>query len=173
MISGDLRAALHPRPTPEAWGRLCRQLEALEERVGALPLSTRAEERLERRGVQVIRFAPREAIRVQLSGLDAEGPHHEILPGDRHTIGRTLACGLQIGHATINRRHALLTRRGDALWVEDPGSTSGISVNGMPAAAPRQLHPQDRLVPGHFTLQFEIVASRDQAPPTEEDDARS
>jgi class 3 adenylate cyclase len=51
-------------------------------------------------------------------------------------IGRAAGqCELVVSHATVSRRHARLMLAGDALRVEDLGSTNGTSVNGKAAGS--------------------------------------
>ena len=46
-------------------------------------------------------------------------------------IGRASdQCDLVVAHATVSRRHARLSFAGEALQIEDIGSTNGTSVNG-------------------------------------------
>jgi len=47
-------------------------------------------------------------------------------------IGRSAEqCELVVAHATVSRRHARLSLAGEALQIEDLGSTNGTSVNGV------------------------------------------
>jgi hypothetical protein len=47
------------------------------------------------------------------------------------TIGRAAdQCQLVVAHATISRRHARLSLAGEALQIEDLGSTNGTAVGG-------------------------------------------
>jgi len=56
-------------------------------------------------------------------------------------IGRAAGhCELIVSHATVSRRHARLMLAGEALQIEDLGSTNGTSVNGK-AARPGTLMP--------------------------------
>jgi adenylate cyclase len=51
-------------------------------------------------------------------------------------IGRAAGqCDLVVSHATVSRRHARLILAGEALQIEDLGSTNGTSVNGKAAPA--------------------------------------
>ena len=48
-------------------------------------------------------------------------------------IGRAAdQCDLVVAHATVSRRHARLSLAGEALQVEDLGSTNGTAVVGKP-----------------------------------------
>jgi adenylate cyclase len=70
-------------------------------------------------------------------------------------IGRAAdQCELVLAHATVSRRHARLVFAGEALQIEDQGSTNGTSVNGKPvtAGAPAVIHPGDRIQIGDVEL---------------------
>jgi adenylate cyclase len=75
-------------------------------------------------------------------------------------IGRAAdQCELVIPHATVSRRHARLTINGDALQVEDLGSTNGTAVNGTVARAGMPVHLQtgSRLRVGDVELSIRQV----------------
>jgi adenylate cyclase len=70
-------------------------------------------------------------------------------------IGRAAdRCELVLAHGTVSRRHARLVLAGDALQIEDQGSTNGTSVNGkaVTAGAPAAIHPGDRIKIGDVEL---------------------
>ena len=70
-------------------------------------------------------------------------------------IGRAAdQCELVLAHGTVSRRHARLVFAGEALQIEDQGSTNGTSVNGKPvtAGAPAVIHPGDRIQIGDVEL---------------------
>ena len=68
------------------------------------------------------------------------GPHNEIeLRGD------TFA----------SATHARFERRGDAVWLEDTGSTNGTFVNGVRIRTPRRLAPGDVVRIGETDLRYE------------------
>jgi adenylate cyclase len=56
-------------------------------------------------------------------------------------------CELVVAHATVSRRHVRLSLAGEALQVEDLGSTNGSAVNGtaLRAGAPMALQVGDKL----------------------------
>jgi adenylate cyclase len=54
-----------------------------------------------------------------------------VMAVDGMSIGRAGdQCELVLAHATVSRRHAKLQLKGEALQVEDLGSTNGTAVNG-------------------------------------------
>ena len=70
-------------------------------------------------------------------------------------IGRAAdQCELVVAHATVSRRHARLTVSGEALQVEDLGSTNGTAVNGvaLKAGTPVALHAGTKLRLGDVEL---------------------
>src|SRR5215218_667384 len=78
-------------------------------------------------------------ITLHFEGPDSAGRKHafEVVLGKLMTqsqgmvIGRSAdQCELVVAHATVSRRHARLSLSGEALQVEDLGSTNGTAVNG-------------------------------------------
>ena len=54
------------------------------------------------------------------------------LGGQENRIGRGAdQCELVVPHPTVSRRHAKLSLAGEALQIEDLGSTNGTAVNGV------------------------------------------
>jgi adenylate cyclase len=71
------------------------------------------------------------------------------------TIGRAAdQCDFVVAHATVSRRHARLTLAGEALQIEDLGSTNGTAVNAKPlsSGAPMALHAGAKLKLGDVEL---------------------
>jgi predicted component of type VI protein secretion system len=70
-------------------------------------------------------------------------------------IGRAAdQCELVLAHGTVSRRHARLVFAGEALQIEDQGSTNGTSVNGtaVKPGAPAVIHPGDKIRIGDIEL---------------------
>jgi class 3 adenylate cyclase len=70
-------------------------------------------------------------------------------------IGRAAdQCDLVVAHATVSRRHARLSLTGDALQVEDLGSTNGTALGGkmLRAGEPAVLRAGNRLKLGDVDL---------------------
>src|SRR5882757_3343954 len=70
-------------------------------------------------------------------------------------IGRAAdQCDLVVAHATVSRRHARLSLAGEALQVEDLGSTNGTAVGGkaLRAGEPVVLHAGNKLRLGDVDL---------------------
>jgi len=70
-------------------------------------------------------------------------------------IGRAAdQCELVLAHGTVSRRHARLVFAGEALQIEDQGSTNGTSVNGtdVKPGTPAVIHPGDKIRIGDIEL---------------------
>jgi FHA domain-containing protein/adenylate/guanylate cyclase family protein len=70
-------------------------------------------------------------------------------------IGRAAdQCDLVVAHATVSRRHARLSLAGDAVQVEDLGSTNGTAIGGklLTQGAPLALRVGDKLRLGDVEL---------------------
>jgi hypothetical protein len=101
-----------------------------------------------------------------MTSLDSGGmPHLVVLrPGsdrgrripldrDYLVVGREQTCDVRFDDPSVSRTHAALQRRGNAVYVEDLGSSAGTFVNGMATTAPRELRAGD-------VLTFASVAAR-------------
>jgi pSer/pThr/pTyr-binding forkhead associated (FHA) protein len=67
------------------------------------------------------------------------------LDKDYLVVGREQSCDVRFDDPSVSRTHAALRRRGNAVYVEDLGSTAGTLVNGTKAVAARELHAGDLL----------------------------
>lgn len=70
-------------------------------------------------------------------------------------IGRAAdQCELVLPHGTVSRRHARLVFAGEALQIEDQGSTNGTAVNGatVKGGIPAAIRPGDRIRIGDVEL---------------------
>jgi hypothetical protein len=70
-------------------------------------------------------------------------------------VGRAPSSDLRFDDPGVSRTHAVLRRRGAAVYLEDTGSTSGTFVNRNRVTAPRQLHPGDVIALAGVVLRFE------------------
>jgi adenylate cyclase len=111
--------------------------------------------------VTTTRMVPQ--ITLQFEGPDSAGRKHafEVALDKLMTqpqgmvIGRSAdQCELVVAHATVSRRHARLSIAGEALQVEDLGSTNGTAVNGtaLSAGAPVALTAGAKLRLGDVEL---------------------
>ena len=71
-------------------------------------------------------------------------------------LGRSSSCDLRLPHASISRRHARLTRRGEHLFLEDLGSQNGTFLDDERLAGPRELQVGQRIHIGPAVLRLRI-----------------
>jgi len=71
-------------------------------------------------------------------------------------LGRSSSCDLRLPHASISRRHARLTRRGEHLYLEDLGSQNGTFLDDERLAGPRELQIGQRIHIGPAVLRLRI-----------------
>jgi FHA domain len=71
-------------------------------------------------------------------------------------LGRSSSCDLRLPHASISRRHARLTRRGEHLYLEDLGSQNGTFLDDERLAGPRELQVGQRIHIGPAVLRLRI-----------------
>lgn len=122
--------------------------------VRGLPLSEEAGQRLEDRGVQVIRVDYDTDIRATLYHLD-KFVREELILGPEGSVGRRLGNDIVIPHGNISRRHMLILREGDAIFIEDSMSTGGIFVNGRKINRRARVWPDDNIYLGDHTIRLE------------------
>ncbi|MBN8231608.1 FHA domain-containing protein [Corallococcus macrosporus] len=70
------------------------------------------------------------------------------------TLGRSSTSDLRLQHASISRRHAQLTRRGNVFTVRDLGSQNGTFVNRLRIKGEVEIRPGDELSLGNATLRL-------------------
>ena len=73
--------------------------------------------------------------------------------GDLMHIGRSPGTDIVLDDASVSRRHAVVTRRGEATVVLDDRSLNGVRVNGV-RVSEKQLADGDTVVVGHVTLRY-------------------
>ena len=71
-------------------------------------------------------------------------------------LGRSSSCDLRLPHASISRRHARLTRRGERLLLEDLGSQNGTFVDDERVASPCELQVGQRIHIGPAVLRLRV-----------------
>ena len=81
------------------------------------------------------------------------------LTKDYLVIGRERTCDVRFDDPCVSRAHAALRRRGNAVYVEDLGSSAGTFVNGESAASARELHAGDLLAFANVEARLERGAS--------------
>jgi FHA domain-containing protein len=70
-------------------------------------------------------------------------------------LGRSDQADIQLEDQFSSSRHARLLPQGDAVVVEDLGSTNGTYLNGQPLSGPQPLHDGDRIRIGDSEFIFE------------------
>src|SRR5687768_14273899 len=136
------------------WGRMATE-KALGE---TLPLSATASELLRRHAVQ--------PSRVLLVVYHREGAEAApLLPGHPVTVGREPPAEIAIADANLSRRHArfTLTAEGDAVLVDDLGSTNGTWVHGQ-RVAHATVAPGDEVWLGAVPASIQLVDAAQEGP---------
>ena len=82
----------------------------------------------------------------------------QLLPIGEGTLilGRSSSCDLRLPHASISRRHARLTRRGERLFLEDLGSQNGTFLDDERLAGPHELQVGQRIHIGPAVLRLRV-----------------
>ena len=70
-------------------------------------------------------------------------------------LGRGDQADIRLGDTFASSAHARLVRQGDAVVLEDLGSTNGTYLNGDPVTGPQSLHDGDRIRIGDSEFSFE------------------
>jgi hypothetical protein len=78
-----------------------------------------------------------------------------LLNRDYLMVGRGPASDVRFDDPSVSRTHAALQRRGNAVYVEDLGSSGGTFVNGAATTAARKLHLGDVLTFASVTARLE------------------
>jgi hypothetical protein len=84
------------------------------------------------------------------------GRRIELLKRDT-VIGRAESCDVCLDDPYLSRAHAVLRLRGDAVYVEDLGSSAGTSLNGAAVTRARELHSGDLVTLADVRLRFEAT----------------
>ncbi|MER6242746.1 FHA domain-containing protein [Streptomyces griseorubiginosus] len=77
------------------------------------------------------------------------------LSAARSVLGRDPGCDIRIDDPYVSGRHAILSRSGANVVLEDLGSANGTAVNDRPLAAPQTLHDGDVLTLGSVAIRYE------------------
>jgi pSer/pThr/pTyr-binding forkhead associated (FHA) protein len=78
----------------------------------------------------------------------------ETFPLDGETtVGRSPDCGIFLDDVTVSRKHAILTERDGAFFIEDQGSLNGTFVNRKRVES-AQLEDGDELQIGKYRLTY-------------------
>jgi predicted component of type VI protein secretion system len=77
--------------------------------------------------------------------------------GERSTLGRSDDCDVVLRDRSISRKHALLVRAGESWFVQDLGSTNGVSKGGKRAER-IELFDGDEFKLGDLPLRLRLTA---------------
>ncbi len=83
-------------------------------------------------------------------------------------VGRSRNCGLRLDASDVSSEHARIGIEGDAVWVEDLGSTNGTFVNGEQVSGRRYLKSGERITLGSEFVLAPILDSSEVAALTSE-----
>lgn len=87
------------------------------------------------------------------------------LQGAKASVGRGDDNEIQLPHAKVSKRHAVLRSAGDGWVIEDLQSTNGLRVNGE-VTRRAELKHGDRVQIGPYELHFEAKAPSGEWVPT-------
>src|SRR5215207_1431388 len=79
------------------------------------------------------------------------------IAGGRIILGRDSDADIVLNSQSVSRHHAALHRDGDAVTIEDLGSTNGTAVNGDRLTGPARLSVADALQLGDIQMQFGVI----------------
>lgn len=123
------------------------QTEAPTQETGTL---ARLEEQ-ERRRVSLT--LPRIAPGRYLAMEDGEDIMLFLLANDNMHIGRSPGADIVLDDASVSRRHAVMTKRGEKTVILDDRSLNGVQVNGV-RVSEAELKDGDVVLVGHVTMRY-------------------
>jgi pSer/pThr/pTyr-binding forkhead associated (FHA) protein len=121
--------------------------EAPTQETGTLPQIPAGERR------RAPRTTPRLAPGRYLAMEDGEDVVLLALDRDLTHIGRSPSSHIVLDDASVSRRHALITRRGERTVILDDRSRNGVHVNGV-RVSEADLSDGDLIACGHVALRF-------------------
>lgn len=72
-------------------------------------------------------------------------------------IGRSPECDIELQDMLVSRKHARIFNIGHEMWIEDLNSANGIYVNGIRVKDKVQLHDNDKLIIGLYSLSLDGI----------------
>ncbi|MDI3481721.1 MAG: hypothetical protein PWQ97_1376 [Tepidanaerobacteraceae bacterium] len=84
--------------------------------------------------------------------LDEDGREYPLFPVN--TVGRASDSDIVIEDPFLSSKHALITRRGRSMLIQDLNSTNGTFVNGKRIKKPYRLRENDEVVLGDRKFKF-------------------
>lgn len=85
-----------------------------------------------------------------------------LQPGEQ-VIGSAADCAIQIRYPTVSRQHARVTLEGDAVYLQDLGSSNGSWRDGQALKGRQRIAPGERLRLGDVEMYLEALADGDQS----------
>ena len=123
------------------------QTEAPTQETGTMPRLDEQERR--RVSLTLPRIAPGRYLAME----DGEDILLFLLAAENMHIGRSPAADIVLDDASVSRRHALITKRGESTVILDDRSLNGVQVNGV-RVSEAELKDGDVVVVGHVTLRY-------------------
>jgi pSer/pThr/pTyr-binding forkhead associated (FHA) protein len=123
------------------------QPEAPTQETGTLPRLDEQERR--RVSLTLPRIAPGRYLAME----EGEDILLFLLASDNMHIGRSPASDILLDDASVSRRHALVTKRGDTTVILDDRSLNGVQVNGV-RVSEAELKDGDVVLVGHVTMRY-------------------
>ena len=90
---------------------------------------------------------------------DSDRARRIELSQDYMVVGRTPGCEVRFQDPHVSRAHAALHRRGDAVYVQDLGSSGGTFIGGTAVTTARKLQPGDEVTFATVTARFEPASA--------------
>jgi FHA domain len=88
---------------------------------------------------------------------DSDRARRIELRQDYMVVGRTPGCEVRFNDPHVSRAHAALQRRGNAVYVQDLGSSGGTFIGGTAVTRARELRPGDVVTFATVTARFEAA----------------
>jgi pSer/pThr/pTyr-binding forkhead associated (FHA) protein len=142
----DHALSLEVRPVAIAGDE--QHIEAPTQETGTLPQLPDEREPGGRASITMPRIAPGRYLAVE----DGEDTILYALSDLMH-IGRSPGADIVLDDASVSRRHALVTKRGETTVILDDRSLNGVSVNGV-RVSEKPLADGDTVMVGHVTLRY-------------------
>ena len=99
-------------------------------------------------------------IKLEVRRPDRDARRFDVEPGV-YTVGSDEDCAINLPHPDVEGRHAILTVRPEACWVEDLESASGTTVAGSPVHGRTDVLPAQEICIGPYAL---VVSGPDMPP---------
>ena len=123
-------------------------IEAPTQETGTLPQLPVEREPAGRASITMPRIAPGRYLAVE----DGDDVILYALSDLMH-IGRSPAADIVLDDASVSRRHAVVTKRGEATVILDDRSLNGVTVNGV-RVSEKPLADGDTVTVGHVTMRY-------------------